>query len=255
MDERLKSAFDQIHAEEAVKAETRAYLNRARARNRSPRRYLAMAAACLILLLVGVSGYRFYFTPTTILSIDINPSMELGVNRFDQVVSIQAYNQDGKELADSLELKFLDYQTALERLLASQSIVDRLAQGELLSITVVGEDEDQSTRVLAGAEACTAGQENVQCCHGDAAELEEAHHAGLSMGKYQAFLELQALDPTVTTDDVAGLTMRQIQDWIEALENSSTAVEQESQAGGSGGQKNTGNGYGHGHHHGWDGHE
>ena len=253
MDERLKQAFDQIHAEEGVKAETRAYLNRAKARSRSPKRYLAMVAACLVFLLVGLGGYQFYFTPTTILSIDINPSVELGVNRFDQVVSVQAYNQDGQELADSLELKFLDYQTALERLLASQSIMDRLAQGELLSITVVGEDEDQSSRVLAGAQACTAGQENVQCCHGDMEVLEEAHHAGLSMGKYQAFLELQTLDPTITTDDVAGLTMRQIRDWIAALESGGTAEEQESQTGGSGGRGHAGNG--HGHHYGWGGHE
>ncbi len=253
MDERLKQAFDQIHAEEGVKAETQAYLNRARARSRSPKRYLAMAAACLVFLLVGLGGYQFYFTPTTILSIDINPSVELGVNRFDQVVSVQAYNQDGQTLADSLELKFLDYQTALERLLASQSIMDRLAQGELLSITVVGEDEDQSSRVLAGAQACTAGQENVQCCHGDPEVLEKAHHAGLSMGKYQAFLELQALDPTITTDDVASLTMRQIRDWITALESGGTAEEQESQTGGSGGRGHAGNG--HGHHYGWGGHE
>lgn len=256
MDERIRDAFEPIRAEEELKQSTRAFLDRARSRRRrQPARYLATAMACLVLLLVGIGGYQFYFTPTSVLSIDINPSLELGVNRFDKVVTVQGYNEDGQALADSLELKYLDYQEALEVLLASQSIMERLDQGELLSITVVGKDEDQSTRVLAGAEACAAGQENVYCGHGDADELEEAHHAGLSMGKYQAFLELQALDPTVTTDDVAGLTMRQIQDWINALENGSTAVEQGSQTGGSGGQQSTGNAQSHGHHHGWDGHE
>lgn len=252
MDERIREAFGAIHAEEELKESTRAFLDRARHRRRRPARYLAAAMACLVLLVVGIGGYQFYFTPTSVLSIDINPSLELGVNRFDKVVTVQSYNEDGQALADTLELKYLDYQDALEELLASPDVSDRLAQGALLSITVAGENETQCGRLLAGAEACTAGQENVQCRHGDEEELEEAHHAGLSLGKYEAFLELQALDPTVTTDDVAGLTMRQIMDWIEGLE-SGALTPGESPAGNAAGQ---GSGQsGHGHHHGWSEHE
>ena len=241
MDERIRDAFASIHAEEELKESTRAALANARTRRRRPARYLAAAVACLVLLVAGIGGYQFYFAPTSVLSIDINPSLELGVNRFDKVVTVQSYNEDGKALADTLELKYLDYREALDQLLASPDISERLAQGALLSITVAGENETQCGRLLAGAEACTAGQENVSCRHGNTEDLEQAHHAGLSLGKYQAFLELQALDPTVTADDVAGLTMRQIRDWIDALEQG-VPVEGESQTGGQSG---------HGHHHGW----
>lgn len=240
MDERIRDAFDSIRAEEKLKESTRAVLTNARTRRRRPARYLA-AVACLVLLVAGIGGYQFYFAPTSVLSIDINPSLELGVNRFDRVVTVQSYNEDGQALADTLELKYLDYREALDQLLASPDISERLAQGALLSITVAGENETQCGRLLAGAEACTAGQENVSCRHGNTEELEQAHHAGLSLGKYQAFLELQALDPTVTADDVAGLTMRQIRDWIDALEQG-VPVEGESQTGGQSG---------HGHHYGW----
>ena len=241
MDERLREAFGQIRAEERLKDHTRAVLNQARAGGArpAPRYWLAVAVACLVLLVAGVSGYQFYFTPTSVLSIDINPSLELGVNRFDRVVTVQGYNEDGQALADSLELRFLDYREALEVLMDCESIAGRLAQGQLLSITVVGEDQTQSDRLLAGAEACTAGRENVRCGHGDPELLEEAHHAGLSMGKYQAYLELQALDPTVTPEDVAGLTMREIRDWIDRLEAGKPVPT-------PGGQ---GNGHGH-HYHG-----
>ena len=241
MDERIRDAFASIHAEEELKESTRAALANARTRRRRPARYLAAAVACLVLLVAGIGGYQFYFAPTSVLSIDINPSLELGVNRFDRVVTVQSYNEDGQALADTLELKYLDYREALDQLLASPDISERLAQGALLSITVAGENETQCGRLLAGAEACTAGQENVSCRHGNAEDLEQAHHAGLSLGKYQAFLELQALDPTVTAEDVAGLTMRQIRDWIDALEQG-VPVEGESQTGGQSG---------HGHHYGW----
>ena len=240
MDERIRDAFDSIRAEEKLKESTRAVLTNARTRRRRPARYLA-AVACLVLLVAGIGGYQFYFAPTSVLSIDINPSLELGVNRFDRVVTVQSYNEDGQALADTLELKYLDYREALDQLLASPDISERLAQGALLSITVAGENETQCGRLLAGAEACTAGQENVSCRHGNTEELEQAHHAGLSLGKYQAFLELQALDPTVTADDVAGLTMRQIRDWIDALEQGSTTA----------GESQTGGQSGHGHHYGW----
>ena len=246
VDEPIKRAFDQVRAGEELEERTRERLARVRAgrSRRRPAAALAAAAACLVLLLAGLGGYQYYFTPTSVVSIDINPSLELGINRFDKVVTVQAWNDDGQALADSLELHLLDYRDALEQVVASQAVADRLAQGQLLSITVAGEDEGQCARLLAGAEGCTAGQGNVQCRHGDAEALEEAHHAGLSLGKYEAFLALQALDPTVTADDVSGLTMREILDWIGALESGSLGAGARPDGQGSGQS-------GHGNHHGW----
>ena len=82
---RIQETFDQIHAQEDLKDKTKLFLAqkmRKDARNTPvrPRRML-MAAACLLLLLIGVGGYQIYFTPTAAISIDINPSIELGVNR------------------------------------------------------------------------------------------------------------------------------------------------------------------------------
>ena len=75
MDEQIREAFGQLYAGEAMKENTRAALDRARSRRHRPVGYLAAAAACLVLLLAGLGGYRYYFTPTTYLSIDINPSL------------------------------------------------------------------------------------------------------------------------------------------------------------------------------------
>ena len=47
--------------------------------------------ACFIFLLFSFSGYGLYFTKTSIISIDINPSIELNINRFDRVISINKY--------------------------------------------------------------------------------------------------------------------------------------------------------------------
>ena len=50
--------------------------------------------------LPAVRGKRWlYFTPIAEISIDINPSIELRVNRFDQVISVDGLNGDGQALA------------------------------------------------------------------------------------------------------------------------------------------------------------
>lgn len=107
MRDRLKQAFDAVHAEEALKERTKAFVaqqTRGHARRRPALRpSLAAAFACLCLLFTG--GYWLYFTPTATISIDINPSIELGVNRFNRVVSVEGYNADGVKLAGELSVQ------------------------------------------------------------------------------------------------------------------------------------------------------
>ena len=88
MDEHLKQAFDQVRAERELKERTKRVLaGRIAGRRRGRLQVLLPAAACLLLILAG--GRWFYFTPTAELTIDINPSLQLGINRFDQVVSVE----------------------------------------------------------------------------------------------------------------------------------------------------------------------
>ena len=259
MNDPLKESFDQIHAEEELKEKTRAYLReqtRDYQRTRSfSYRPLLSAAACL-LLLVCLGLWRVYFTPVSVISIDINPSLELELNRFDRVLSVEGYNEDGQALADSLDLRFLNYQEALEQVLSSDTVVSCLAQNEYLSIAVVDDNTQRQETLLAGVQACTA----------DSTDLEAAHHLGLSYGKYQAYLELRALDPDITPQEVQNMTMREIRQLIADLsassENSTSgnnSAQGYGQNGSQGYGQNGSQGYGqngaqgYGHHYGQEG--
>ena len=80
-----------------------------------------------------------YFTPTATISIDINPSIELGVNRFNRVVSVEgAYNADGVKLAGELSVQYADYMDALGQVLANDTVAALLDADGVLTITVVG---------------------------------------------------------------------------------------------------------------------
>ena len=120
-------------------------------------------------------------------------------------------------LAQELDLRFLDCAAALEAILASDTVSALLAQDSALTIAVSGQDEAQCQDLLTQAQHCTAGQENAHCFSASSQEHDEAHQAGLTLGKYRAYLALHDLDPTVTPEEVQNLTMAEIRDRIQAL--------------------------------------
>ena len=253
MNERLKEAFDQVRAGEEVTARTRADLARQTRgyRSRVPRRAgrLAAAMACFLVMFAAAGSGWAYFTPTCAISIDLNPSLELEVNRFDKVISVEGYQEEGQALADQLDLRFLDWEEALEQVMANPLVADCLSRDQLLSITVAG-GGSQGEKLLAQAQACAGAGQNVYCCAGDPEQREEAHQAGMSFGKYQAFLELQALDPQVTAEDAASMTMGELRDQIDACSHEGRE-DASSQGGhhGSGHRQGSGQGAGGGRHH------
>ena len=218
MNEKWKSAFDQIHAEEALKTHTKEYLSKKiYSRSAAPRpvfrRAAALAAGLVLLFFIG--GSWVFMTPTAYISIDINPSLELGINRFDRIVSVEGYNEDGDDLAESLDITFMNYSDALDEILSSGSIEDYLSGDALMSLTVAGDNATQYTEILDTVETCADSHENIHCHSGDTEEMHEAHDAGVSFGKYRAYLILHDLDPSISLDNIRSMTMREIYNLID----------------------------------------
>lgn len=246
MNEKLKNAFDSIHAEADLKDSTREYLfcktSGYTVKRTSIQRNLMAVSACLMFILAGLGvGYWVCFTPVSAISIDINPSIELNINRFDRVLSVESFHDDGRDLVSALDVRFMGYMDAIDQVLNNETITDCLAQDEVLSIMVVSLDGERQRVMLANVERCVAGQNNVYCGAGNYEDVATAHTQGLSFGKYRAFLELQALDPGITPEDIQGWTMREIRDRIDKL--SGTAQDGNRREPGRHGQ---GGGYGHG---------
>ena len=124
-DNELRRALDSVRADEALKRRTQEYVAAqtgnygiARRVSRPARGWRALAAASCLLIVLLLGGW-LYLAPTAYISVDINPSLELYVNRFDQVVSAKGYNQAGQALADDLGIRFLNYSHAGEQISVS----------------------------------------------------------------------------------------------------------------------------------------
>lgn len=240
----MKELFGPIRAEEELKNRTRAFLAEKIQSRTGERRYRVCAAACACMLLMALGGCGLYFTPTARISIDINPSIELSINRLDRVISVDGFNEDGRELSDALNVKHKNYAEAVGEILNDNGVLSLLSGGEVMIITVIGPDGRQSAKLLSGVELCAAEQSNTHCYFAQPEEVAPAHESGLSCGKYRAFLELRLLDPDITPETVRDMTMREIWDMIDRL-----AADRENETSSYGSRGH--HGYGGGHGNGW----
>ncbi len=215
MNNEFKEIFDSVKAEESLKNSTKVFLAekiRSYTKTKTPKRkiFLCAAACACMLLLVGTGG--LYFTPTSEISIDINPSLVMSINRFDRVISMNGLNKDGKELLGELDVRFKNYVDAV-----NGKISALLSNDDIMTITVTGTDEEQTVRIFSDVEECTSGHENAHCYYSSSDETEAAHNAGLSCGKYKLFQQAKALDPDITKEMIQSMTVKEIHELIDAL--------------------------------------
>lgn len=245
MSEKIKSAFDEIYAENELKQNTREYvLKKIEKRHKKSNtiKYVYSLAVCLFIFIIG--GYKIYFNTTSIISIDINPSLELEINCFDKVISVEGYNDGGEILANNIDVHFDNYNDAIYEIINSSEISNSISENGLLSIGVVEMDTKQCEKILYDIEKYTENQNNMYCYSMKESDVLEAHKIGLSCGKYHAFLQLQSLNPNITTNEVSQMTMREIRDLIESLSNNNDIEFENGQ--GNGQCNGRGNGQGNG---------
>ena len=211
MKHKIQAAFDQVTAETALKEATEAYVLQHMAPKKISYQPLLAAFACLALVFIG--GYWSLFTPTAEISLDINPSVVLNINRFDRVISVDSYNRDGEALLHSLDVKFLNYSDAVDKILASETVSGLLSQDETMTIAVTGQNSRQSQEILTNLQSSNT-QDSVYCYYAESEEAAQAHHMGLSHPRYQAYLTLQEQGQPVDAADLNCMSMKEIHDLV-----------------------------------------
>lgn len=79
------------------------------------KRLFLMAASFLLLVFLS-SGVFLYNQPVSAITIDINPSVELYVNRWNKIIKVVPLNDDGKNLVNELSIKNLDISNGIEKI-------------------------------------------------------------------------------------------------------------------------------------------
>lgn len=210
---RIRESMENIRASEELKQRTLEYLRHERRYVRAKRiRRFALAAACLCLLIFA-GGYTVYLRPVSYISIDVNPSVELGVNRFGRVVEAEAYNEEGKALLAQAALKHKPYLKAIGSLLEEESGSGYLTEDARVFITVISDSWEAILKAIRADEL--SGKYGAQTYTSDLACRQEAHRQEMSFGKYRAYLELSQYDESLTVEACHGMSMGELEDRIE----------------------------------------
>lgn len=116
------------------------------------RKILSLVASSLMLLIVLTTFTVWEFTPTKILTIDINPGFEININRFNRVVSITAVNEDAEPMLDDLTFWHKSPEKVLKNIYDVASLKGYAETDSAMLISLNSNDEVLVSRLSSEAD-------------------------------------------------------------------------------------------------------
>lgn len=227
MEDTFKSALSRIKADDELKKRTAEFVlssdsnivsinSKAALRKKRIfiKRFVAAACIAAVLCALPVGAYAYYKTPTSYVSVDINPSVELGINAFGKVVSVKALNPEGEEVLAGLSLVNSNVENAVRLVVKSAAVSGFIKDDGSSFITVTAETnnakkaEKLKAEAQAGAEDAIESEDDTATIQADNIALErrdEAFKLGITPGKLNLMQKVQELDPKLQELDMEAL--------------------------------------------------
>lgn len=201
-------------------------------------RRFAGIAACLILLLGGAFGLQTYQINSAVdstVSIDVNPSVEIQVNRKERVLKIVPLNEDGKTIVGDMDFSGSDLKVAVNALIGSMlqnGYLNELANSILISV-----DSNDPVRGIELQERLTAEVSTLLqtgAFHGavlsqtivrDDSLQQLAQSYGITQGKAQLIQEILESNPLHTFEELTSLSINELNLLISAGQSAAAHVE------------------------------
>lgn len=186
-------------------------------------------AACLALVLIGGVGggvlYQQANAVASVVSLDVNPSIELQVNQKEKVLSAKALNAEAEEILADLPLEGTDLNVAVNAIvgsLLSHGYLESISSAILISV----EDSDQAraTRLQEGLTAQVgAALENQQAnatilsqtFQADSTLEAQATQSNISVGKAALIQAIQKNNSQLSFDALAALSVEELSQMVE----------------------------------------
>ena len=234
MERRLSAALDKTAPDDVAGVLSRCTERKGtvvpmKKKNQRMKKWMQAMAACLAVLLLGGGVLvQQAHAVTSVVSLDVNPSIELRVNSREKVVSCQALNDEAAAvLADmdgGRDLKGVKADVAVNAIVGSLvrcGYLDTLSSAILISV----EDKDQAraqrlqqelTSVAGGALGDSQAAVLSQTVQQDKELEKQAKANNISTGKAALIRQAMALNGSLTFEGLAQLSVEELRDLIEA---------------------------------------
>lgn len=189
-------------------------------------RTAALAAACCVLIL-GLGVYQMILKVDSVVEIDVNPSLELEINKSDRVVRMNALNADGVKILDNLEddLKHAKLDEAVHALvdtMVSDGYLDQESSSVLVSVSQGNEERSTELQLMVADNVKeTLKEEQIkgvvyhQSYEASDSISEMARKYEISPGKACFIQKLILKRPDFTVEELAKLSISEITRLLE----------------------------------------
>ena len=196
------------------------------------KRWTTLAAACLAVMLLCGGGvfYQQAHAVASVVSLDVNPSIELKVSRSEKVLVCTPLNEDAKailaDMGDGADLKGAKLDVAVNAIVGSlvrNGYLNSISSAIMISV----EDNDTAraeklqrelTSTVDGVLQTSESRASVltQTLTQDAGLTQQARENSISTGKAALVNRVLALNPALKFDALAKLSVEELKDLAEA---------------------------------------
>lgn len=199
---------------------------------------IAAVAACVALVACLIGGVADFLRPVAYVGIDVNPSVELTLNRFGIVVGTCALNDDGQRALDEAPCMWRAFDDAARDLDGAMRAI--AGEGAVVEVSIDCDNENRYATLAAQSDDCFGCNGEAHCDRTNAEERQAAHDSGMGVAKYRAYQALQEAGIDISAEECASMSMRELRDML--AKSGIDASE------GEGEHAGTGNGQGKGAH-------
>lgn len=173
---------------------------------------IAAIAACLALVACLIGGVADFLRPVAYVGIDVNPSVELMLNRFDIVVGTHALNDDGQQALDKAPCMWRPFDDAARDLDGAMRAI--AGEGAVVEVSIDCDNESRYAALAAQSNNCFGCNGEAHCNRTSAEERQAAHDSGMGVAKYRVYQELQEAGVDISAEKCASMSMRELRDLL-----------------------------------------
>ena len=237
MEQRLASALEKTAPDDVSGVLSRCEVRKGtvssmKANHTIKKKWATLVAACLAVILLGGGGvlYQQANAAASVVSLDVNPSIELRVSRSEKVLACAPLNEDAKailaDMGGGADLKGAKLDVAVNAIVGSlvrNGYLSSISSAIMISVedknTARAEKlQRELTDAVDGVLQTSDAKASVltQTLTQDAAREQQARENSISTGKAVLVNRILAINPALQFDALAKLSVEELKDLAEA---------------------------------------
>lgn len=237
MEQRLASALEKTAPDDVSGVLSRCEVRKGtvssmKANHTIKKKWATLVAACLAVILLGGGGvlYQQANAAASVVSLDVNPSIELRVSRSEKVLACAPLNEDAKailaDMGGGADLKGAKLDVAVNAIVGSlvrNGYLSSISSAIMISVedknTARAEKlQRELTDAVDGVLQTSDAKASVltQTLTQDAAREQQARENSISTGKAALVNRVLAINPALQFEALAKLSVEELKDLAEA---------------------------------------